>query len=153
MNYFWTFLKNAGLSVFENLNSNLFLNQYHHHTRTPSSSLSSQLHLFSNTHFKEADTPTFVIQKTQELQNLNWWGYSYRKLSVILSITYFYTITHFLVKTNFKRLSSGNLYTRLHSPDNFPYIFSVEHYGAQIQNCKESRRVIFKLKLDFKNWP
>ena len=42
-------------------------------------------HLFSNT-FKEADTPTFVIQ-TQELQNLNWWGYSYRKSSVILNIT------------------------------------------------------------------
>ena len=42
-------------------------------------------HLFSNT-FKEADTPTFVIQ-TQVLRILNIWGYSYRKSSVILSIT------------------------------------------------------------------
>jgi hypothetical protein len=30
--------------------------------------------------------PLWFKHKKQELQNLNWWGYSYQKMSVILSI-------------------------------------------------------------------
>ena len=82
---FWTFLKNVRLSVFENSNSNSFSNLNHHHT--------SHHHHY---HYIFIYFRIFIFRrlthlpmwfKTQELQNLNWWGYSYRKLSVILSIT------------------------------------------------------------------
>ena len=63
-NHTWTFFelilnfsKNAGLGVFENSNSNLFWTTI----TITQAIITTIIHLFSNTYFKEADTPTFVI--------------------------------------------------------------------------------------------